>query len=222
MEPASYPEEKRSSSVKQEIDRLPLRERNKQRIAQRILNAAFDLFSTTGYAHTTIDAIAEKAEVSRGTLFNYFPSKGALLIPFVKRLYLQNVQPEIQPFLNSEPTTRQALYFLFILINDRIFFFPDVAQAIQQELLHDSHHDGHKEMDINSGTGFLDNIQAILRYGQQRAEVRVDIPLGNLVRYIAVLYISLLSTVLRHNSREQYNVEIDTLLTFIESALVVK
>jgi AcrR family transcriptional regulator len=203
--------------MKQEIQRLPLRERNKQRIAQRILNAAFDLFSTVGYTHTTIDAIAERAEVSRGTLFNYFSTKSALLVPFMKKLYLQNVQPEIQPFLATEPTTHQALRFLFMLINDHIFLFPDITQALQQELM-DSNPE---QMDINSGTGFLDNIEAILRYGQQRAEVRTDIPTAKLVRYIAVLYISLLAGVLQHNSSEEYATEVETLLNFIDSALLV-
>ena len=204
--------------MKQEISPIPLRERNKQRIAQRILNAAFDLFSTIGYTHTTIDAIAEKAEVSRGTLFNYFSTKSALLVPFMKKLYLQNVQPEIQPFLATAPTTRQALRFLFMLINDHIFLFPDIIQAFHQELSYNSH----EEMDINSGTGFLDNIQAILHYGQQRAEVRTDIPTDKLVRYVAALYISLLPGALHHNSSEQYTTEIDTLLTFIEAALLAK
>jgi AcrR family transcriptional regulator len=201
--------------MKQEINRIPLRERNKQRIARRILDAAFELFSTVGYNHTTIDAIAERAEVSRGTLFNYFPTKSALLVPFMKRLYLQNVQPAIQPFLDTRPSTRQALRFLFMRINDHIFLFPDITQALQQELTNSDH----EQMDINSGTGFLDNIKAILQSGQRIGDVRTDIPTDKLIRYIAVLYISLLSSVLHHNSTELYATEIDTLLNFIESAL---
>jgi AcrR family transcriptional regulator len=47
---------------------VPLRERNKQRILQRIQEATFVLFRTIGYDQTTMDAIAEKAETSRGTL----------------------------------------------------------------------------------------------------------------------------------------------------------
>jgi len=82
------------------MDRLPLRERNKQRNIQRIVDAASALFHTTGYTQTTMDAIAEQAEVSRATLFNYFPTKQALLMPLTNTLYREHVQPEIQSYLS--------------------------------------------------------------------------------------------------------------------------
>ena len=36
---------------------------------------ALDLFAERGYQQTTVAEIAEAAEVSKGTLFAYFPSK---------------------------------------------------------------------------------------------------------------------------------------------------
>ncbi len=58
---------------------LSRRERKKQEHRRRILEAALRLFETQGVEATTIDAIAEAADVSRGTLFNYFPTKESLL-----------------------------------------------------------------------------------------------------------------------------------------------
>jgi len=66
----------------QETMRVPLRERNKQRVIQRIQEGAFELFRTVGYEQTTMDAIAEKAETSRGTVFKYFPCAGYFGHPF--------------------------------------------------------------------------------------------------------------------------------------------
>ncbi len=203
--------------MKEETKRLPLRERNRQRINQQILNAAFTLFRSIGYNQTTMDAIAEKAEVSRGTLFNYFPTKTELLIPFMKELYLQQVQPEIMPYLDTQPTLLQALRFLFMSIYEHIFKLPDMdyaLQAMQQEL----HHSHHKK-EINQGTGILDNIQAILQYGQQRGEVRDDIPLQKLEHYIAALYLSLIDEMIGKNIAVRYVDEIDILLKFIDHAL---
>jgi AcrR family transcriptional regulator len=204
--------------MKQEKERLPLRERNRQRVSQRILGAAFELFRTTGYDQTTMDAIAALAEVSRGTLFNYFPTKSALLIPFFKELYFQRVRPEILPYLNSQPTTLQTLHFLFISIYEHIFQFPNMdhaLQALQQEMFY-PHPD---DADINAGTGFLDNIQAILEYGRHRGEVRIDIPLEKLTRYVGVLYVSLVSDMIEQGAANKYRDEVDNLLTFISSAL---
>jgi AcrR family transcriptional regulator len=58
-----------------------LRELKKQRTRQTILDRALSLFAEHGYAHTTLEDIAEAAEVSTGTLFAYFPSKEEILFP---------------------------------------------------------------------------------------------------------------------------------------------
>lgn len=58
---------------------LSRRERKKQQNRQRLLEAATHLFQTQGFDATTIDDIAEAADVSRGTFFNYFPTKESLL-----------------------------------------------------------------------------------------------------------------------------------------------
>jgi AcrR family transcriptional regulator len=59
-----------------------LRERKKAKTQDRILRSAIELFSENGYANTTMEQIAERAEVGVGTLYNYFGSKRALLVGF--------------------------------------------------------------------------------------------------------------------------------------------
>jgi AcrR family transcriptional regulator len=52
-----------------------LRERKKQATRLAIRDAAMRLFAEQGFAHTTFDRIAEAADVSRATVFSYFPTK---------------------------------------------------------------------------------------------------------------------------------------------------
>jgi AcrR family transcriptional regulator len=55
------------------------REREKQMRRQSILSAAEILFAHNGYRRTKIEDIAEKAEVSVGTVYGYFQNKEELL-----------------------------------------------------------------------------------------------------------------------------------------------
>jgi AcrR family transcriptional regulator len=42
---------------------------------ERLLSAALELFAANGFADTTIDQIAERADVARQTVLNHFPHK---------------------------------------------------------------------------------------------------------------------------------------------------
>lgn len=75
------------------VDELGLRERKKRRTREAVRLAAFQLFEKHGYQNTTIEQIAEVADVSSRTFFRYFPTKAALLIPD------QLLEPIIELFL---------------------------------------------------------------------------------------------------------------------------
>ena len=57
-----------------------LRERQKADRTGRILDAASRLFRDQGYDAVRIEDIAAAAEVSAGTCYNYFSTKGDLLL----------------------------------------------------------------------------------------------------------------------------------------------
>src|SRR3712207_2124773 len=52
-----------------------LRARKKRATRNAIRDAAMKLFAVQGFGRTTIDQIADAADVSRATVFSYFPSK---------------------------------------------------------------------------------------------------------------------------------------------------
>ena len=76
---------------------LSLTARQERRIAARqeqILDAAAHVFSHVGYERATTREIAEAADVSEGTLYNYFKSKRELLIAIAKN-YADEVAADI-------------------------------------------------------------------------------------------------------------------------------
>lgn len=61
------------------LPELSRRERKKEETRRRIFEAAIALFREKGFEATTVDEITEKADVGRGTFFNYFPKKESVL-----------------------------------------------------------------------------------------------------------------------------------------------
>ncbi|MBA2393223.1 MAG: TetR/AcrR family transcriptional regulator [Ktedonobacteraceae bacterium] len=199
----------------EDTEHLPLRERNRQRIIQRIVKAAIELFHTVGYEQTTMDNIAEKAEVSRGTLFNYFPTKTSLLIPFASELFKHRVQPEVRSYLEKQPTTLDTLRFLFLEIGEQVLTLPDIELALQQEF---SPSPPAMKVSLHH-VGYIETLLTIVHHGRQRGEVRTDIPPEQLARYIGVLYVSLIHPLTNQFSAAQYASEVEILLTFLRTAL---
>jgi AcrR family transcriptional regulator len=58
-----------------------LRERKKARTRAEIRAQALRLFFAQGYEATTVQQVADAAEVSLSTLFRYFPTKAQLVLP---------------------------------------------------------------------------------------------------------------------------------------------
>ncbi|HEY6533118.1 MAG TPA: TetR family transcriptional regulator [Acidimicrobiales bacterium] len=56
------------------------RARKKERTRHAIEDAAIELFSERGYDATTIDDIAERAQIAPSTFFRYFPSKADVIL----------------------------------------------------------------------------------------------------------------------------------------------
>lgn len=84
-----------------------LREKQKAHRHDRILDAATRLFREQGYEAVKIEAIAEAAEVSIGTIYNYYRNKGDLLVAIVS-LEVEEVLKAGEGVIANPPASAEA------------------------------------------------------------------------------------------------------------------
>ncbi|MBS1838096.1 MAG: TetR family transcriptional regulator [Actinobacteria bacterium] len=91
-----------------------LRERKKEQTRERLKQAAFHLFTERGFDEVTVDEIADRAEVSKSTLFRYFETKEDLLLVDARMhrdalLHAMADRPRDEPVLASLRAALQSM-----------------------------------------------------------------------------------------------------------------
>ncbi|MEO1448773.1 MAG: TetR/AcrR family transcriptional regulator [Bacteroidota bacterium] len=77
---------------------------------EKILNAAKELFGTQGYHSTSISAIAKKAGVAKGLIYNYFDNKQELMVGIFHQGFQEGEQ--ILAKMMALPDARAKLKFI--------------------------------------------------------------------------------------------------------------
>ncbi|GLP96637.1 TetR/AcrR family transcriptional regulator [Paraferrimonas sedimenticola] len=84
---------------------MSLREQKKRQTRLRILKVAESMFAEKGFDQVMVNELAERAEVSQKTFFNYFPSKAAtlkaLLIDYLEESNLWAHTTELEASVES-------------------------------------------------------------------------------------------------------------------------
>ncbi|MBV9319130.1 MAG: TetR family transcriptional regulator [Mycobacterium sp.] len=123
---------------------LGLRERKKIKTRQTIRREAFRLIEENGYAATTVEQIAEAAEVSASTFFRYFPSKESVLLADDLDPLILDVLARLPPELSPIQAFRRAYETVMANMSEEqrefenarqrlIFSIPELKAAVYDE-----------------------------------------------------------------------------------------
>ncbi|HSJ23757.1 MAG TPA: TetR/AcrR family transcriptional regulator [Longimicrobiales bacterium] len=108
---------------------LGRRERKKLEVEQRIRSAALELFREKGYDATSVEEIAERADVAKGTFFNYFPRKDALLSAQAEDVAAELME-ELGPLDEWTGTAADQLLRLFLKVGDLVARDPELSKTM--------------------------------------------------------------------------------------------
>jgi AcrR family transcriptional regulator len=84
------------------------RDRKKSDVRAKIIDIAIDSFSKYGIARVTVDEIAEAADIGKGTIYNYFDTKEAVVVAFMVDLE-RKVQGRIPKITKSRDSLASIL-----------------------------------------------------------------------------------------------------------------
>lgn len=149
------------------------RRRRKAERPQEILEAAFLEFSRNGYAMTTLDQIAERAGVTKGTIYVYFENKEHLFISMVRELMKVTLDTVVDMFERHQGSTADLLRAQFSFIYENIVEDRRrrevvrmlIAEAPRFPALADRYHD-----EIHRPC--MELLQQAIRRGMERGEIR--------------------------------------------------
>jgi AcrR family transcriptional regulator len=158
-----------------EVRILGLEERRKRERENRksaILKAARRLFFEKGFKTVTVESIAKKAELSKGSIYLYYNSK--------EEIYTQILLNDIDKFHNhitnvlqtpssaSEALTRLADIYVDFFLNDRELF-----RILMTFMLHTTDMNLPEDLNkhiIKTTNKTIDIIEQVFKYGVERGE----------------------------------------------------
>jgi len=125
------------------------RERERSARYETIVASARELFFAKGFTTTTMDEIAQQAELSKGSLYLHFPSKEALYATVMNEglaILFDRLEAAFQLDLPPDQMLRRFgevhyRYYVDYREYSRIFFFRehrDVAKQLPRELIQDN------------------------------------------------------------------------------------
>ena len=189
-------------------------ERKKKETRQKIVKVAMDLFERQGFNNTTMEQIAEDADVARKTLYNHFSVKEAIVDDYVRGISKESTQEAFETLRNLPDTRSRLLDTL-----DKVYEWVEINPEIIGISL------GYRLKNMYQGAGYSSGgsqslIAEIIRLGQQAGEIRQDIQAKLLVKQLDILRGDVVMDWLQDSSRLELRKEMAKLVDlFLDGAM---
>jgi len=158
---------------------LSRRERRKREVRERIMQASMARFIRQGFDETTVDQIADDADVAQKTFFNYFSTKQELFHELAEER-IEELREILEEQRDRAGSTRGKLECCFLRLSELLEQRGHLARDLILEVLR-ARPPGRSGADISKLHAAFG---ALLRDGQAAGDVRRDQPLEFLAEMV--------------------------------------
>jgi AcrR family transcriptional regulator len=162
------------------------RERKKEETRGNIIDCAVSFFREKGFQETSMEEIAEKSDVSKGTLYNYFQDKESILVGYFQIIIADYGKRMNESFVENKDI-KSTLYSLLDFISS--IFKNDKELAVTYfKYRMPSRFD--VTLDSSQRSGIEKWVLEIMEKAQKEGQLRTDIPALVLTRNFQFLAMS--------------------------------
>jgi AcrR family transcriptional regulator len=197
------------------------RARKKLERKRRIFDAALALFLEKGYEATTVEEIAERADVGKGTVFNYFPHKRAFLSALAEE-WLSQITAQLGPMESWKGSSRDQLKRVCRLTAEFSAEHRELARLVIFEAMREVHAGMREERPPDNAPLFSIESVAhdVIVRGQAAGEVRANLDTGVVASLIgAAVFDTLIRWLVRGGSVKRMQDSIEAKLDIIFAGL---
>lgn len=167
-----------------------IREQKKKQTREAILAAALQLFTRKGYENTSIDELARRAGIGKGTIYSYFQSKSQIFLAFCEE-QLEYVYNELASKSDSRTSLIDQLLTLFMGEFQFVSRNKEFGRILMRETVFPKDLTGARSRELDNK--YIDLLMPLLKEAQKRGELRTDIEYILVVGHLYALYIMAVS-----------------------------
>jgi AcrR family transcriptional regulator len=166
------------------------RKRRQRELRARIYEIARELFLEHGYKATTVNQIADAADIAPATFFNYFQSKSAILEAMTLEVFV-HLEELVDEEFSRPGSAAERIGAFATRVAGEILSVHGLAKDVLLELVQMGLHEGDVAPHL---AGLIAPFTDVLREGQRQGSVRSDCDAD----FLAELVVGALNTTITH------------------------
>lgn len=147
-------------------------ERKKIDLKNRIVDLSISMFKEKGFHSITMEEIANKSDIAKGTLYNHFSSKEEILVQHIKQTFMRKHFDRLIKFKELK-TTRIRVNYIFCEVMSAVIEQSELFEVFMVYRIKNIL-SFNKSKEEESGFGYLG--QEVLKLGREEGDIHKKIP----------------------------------------------